>query len=292
MKPASFAYVAATDVEEAVSLLDQHRDDAKILSGGQSLIPLMNFRLARPTVLVDLNRIGSLSYIREEGETLHIGALTRHHELATSPVVRRRCPILSEASGQIGYPAIRYRGTIGGSLAHADPVAELPCIAVTLGGELVVRGPLGERTIRASEFFVSTFTTALEPNEVLTEVRLPCADTRDTRWGFREFSRKRGDFAMTMAAVIFRTRDGLIDTPCVGIAGVGETAVRSREGEHALERASPDDAALAAASEAVAAAVQPTSDAHGSSAFRQQLVRVLMRRAMRDALDRSGGVDD
>jgi aerobic carbon-monoxide dehydrogenase medium subunit len=259
-----------------------------VLAGGQSLVPMMNFRLARPTVLVDLNRIGALSYIREDEDGLRIGALTRHHAIATSAVVRRRCPLLGEAAAHIGYPAIRRRGTIGGSLAHADPVAEMACVAVTLEAEIVVQGPRGSRTIPASEFFVSVFTTALEPDEILTEVRVPCPESVERHFGFQQFSRKRGDFAMVMCAAVLDHDGEVTRRARIGVAGVSEVAVRATAGERVLEGARLDDEVLAAASEATAASVDPRSDVHASADFRRHLVKVLTRRAVQDARDRNG----
>jgi carbon-monoxide dehydrogenase medium subunit len=280
--------VSVSDLDEAVAVLAEHGDDSKVLAGGQSLVPMMNFRLARPGVLVDLNRLASLSYIDEDGDSLRIGALTRHHTIATSEVVRRRCPLLAEAAAHVGYPAIRRRGTIGGSLAHADPVAELACIAVALDADIVVRGPRGDRTVPASEFFVSVFTTALEPDEILTEIRLASPAAHVDRWGFQEFSRKHGDFALIMCAASLEGDDGVIRRARIGIAGVGETAVRGADGERVLEGNRPDEDLVAAACEAIAASVEPRSDFHASAAFRRHLVQVLTSRAIRDALDRSG----
>lgn len=288
MKPASFDYVGATDLDEAIALLQRHGDDAKILSGGQSLVPMMNFRLARPTVLVDVNRIAGLSYVREEGDVLRIGALTRHHAVATSEAVLRRCPLLAEAAGCIGYPAIRRRGTIGGSLAHADPAAELACVAVTLEADIVVRGPGGERTIPASDFFVSVFTTALEPDEIVTEVRIPCPDSQARRWGFQQFSRKPGDFAMVMCAAVFEAEGDVIRGARIGVAGVSETAVRGVVGEQALEGRRLDDEVLGEVADATATSVDPSSDVHADAGFRRHLVRVLTRRAIQDARRRAG----
>jgi carbon-monoxide dehydrogenase medium subunit len=288
MKPAPFDYVAASDLDEAVALLAEYGDDAKALAGGQSLVPMMNFRLARPSVLVDLNRMEALSYIREDEDGLRIGALTRHHAVATSDLVRRRCPLLAHAAGHIGYPAIRRRGTIGGSLAHADPVAEMACIAVTLDADVVVQGPRGRRTIPASEFFVSVFTTALEPDEILAEVRISCPEREQRQWGFQQFARKRGDFAMVMCAVAIDHDGEATRRARIGVAGVSEVAVRASAGERALEGNPLDDEVLTSASEASAASVDPRSDVHATAAFRRHLVKVLTSRAIQDARDRSG----
>lgn len=290
MKPPRFSYVAPTTLDNALELLAQLGEDAKVLSGGQSLVPLMNLRFARPSYVIDVNRIESLSYIREDGDTLCIGSLTRHQTLSTSPLVQRRCPLLAAAASQIGYPAIRYRGTIGGSLAHADPVAELPCIAVTLGAEIVIERVGAERRVmQAADFLRSVFTTALEPDEMITEVRVPCIDGPGSRWGFREFARKRGDFAIVICAVVVELRDGTAASTRIGIAGASDTAVRSSTAEATLDGVDLDRTAVVAASHSAATAATPISDAHASSEYRRHLVEVLTQRTLHDALRSQGG---
>ncbi len=289
MKPPAFEYRAPQSVDEAVRLLQAHGDEAKLLAGGQSLVPILNMRLARPGVLVDLNRVSGLASIAEDGPWIRIGAMTRHHELATSDIVRQRCPLLAEAASRIGYPAIRNRGTLGGSLAHADPVAELPCIAVTLDAEIEVSGPDGERVVPASDFFQSFLTTALGHDEVLTAVRFPRL-AEGGAWGFREFTRKAGDFAVAAVAIDLASRDGVIESARIGLAGVGERPERVTAAERALIGVSITDpgAALREAAEIASATADPASDVHATERFRRQLVVTLAERALQDAVARAG----
>ena len=206
MKPASFKYAAPESVDEALGLLAEHSHDGKVLAGGQSLVPLLNMRLARPHVLIDLNRVAGLDYIREDNGTVAIGAMTRQRTVERSPMVREKLPLLWEAIQFVGHPQIRNRGTVGGSLAHADPSAELPAVAVASGATLVARSPRGERTLNAEEFFVSYLATALEPDELLTEVRFPVHGHRGT--AFLEVSRRHGDYALAGVAAMVTVRDG------------------------------------------------------------------------------------
>ena len=288
MKPPAFAYAAPATIDETVGLLGAHGDEAKLLAGGQSLVPLLNMRLARPTFLVDLNRVSGLSSITLDGEEIAIGAMSRHHDLETSQVVRDRCPILAEAVSRIGYRAIRNRGTLGGSLAHADPVAELPCLAVTVGAAIEITGPAGGRVVAASDFFQSYLTTVLASDEVITAVRFPVL-AHGEGWGFREFTRKAGDFALVGVAVCIRVLDGVIQSARIGLAGVGERPERVPDAEDFLtgvvaERAgaSLNEAALLAAT-----STAPGADIHASTAFRRQLVSALTRRALEDAVSRA-----
>ncbi|WP_028923929.1 FAD binding domain-containing protein [Pseudonocardia acaciae] len=280
MKPAEFRYHAPRSVEECVALLAEHGGEAKPLAGGQSLVPLMNLRLARPEALVDLGRVPGLDGIRVDAGVLEVGAMTRHADLASSELVAAACPLLADAAALIGYPAIRNRGTIGGSMAHADPAAELPCVAVTLDAEFVVAGPAGRRTVPAAEFFVDHFTCALAADEILTAVRWP-VPSRAGGWGFREFARKAGDFAVAAVAV-----DMAVDVSAsarrvrIGVAGVGGRPLRLAEAERALTgtRLRPDQ--LAWAGDAVAASLGDGVD--------RELVRTLAVRALSDALTRIG----
>jgi aerobic carbon-monoxide dehydrogenase medium subunit len=253
VKPAPFRYRAPRTIDECVELLAEHGGDAKPLAGGQSLVPLMNLRLAFPEVIVDLNRVEGLDYVREEDGVLAIGAMTRHRDVAGSEAVRRRCPLLADAVALVGYPAIRNRGTLGGSIAHADPVAELPCVALTLDAELVVAGPSGRRSIAASDFFQGFLTTALEPDELLVEVRFPDSG----RAAFREFSRKSGDFAVTAAAVDLTVTDGVVEQARIGVAGAGDRPLRAAEAEAALSGARLDAQRIAEASESVPGELGP-----------------------------------
>lgn len=230
MKPSPFAYLAPRTLDECVALLAEHGDAAKLLAGGQSLVPLMNLRLAAPEVVIDLNRIDELAYVREHDGGVAIGAMTRHRDVATSALVRERCPLLADAVALVGYPAIRNRGTLGGTLAHADPVAEVPCVALTLDAELVAVGPGGRRTIAAGDFFAGFLTTALAADEVLVEVRFPPSATG----AFTEFTRKSGDFALSAAAVDLALDDGVVRRARIGLAGAGDRPLRAGAAEAAL----------------------------------------------------------
>lgn len=283
MKPAPFEYFAPASIDECVQLLVRHGDDAKLLAGGQSLVPLMNLRYAAPSALVDLNGISDLAYIRDSGEGLAIGAMTRHRDIAASELVKRRAPLLARAASLVGYPAIRERGTIGGSLAHADPVAELPCAALALDLEVDAVGAAGLRTIAAADLFVSHFTTMLDPADVVTEVRVPAARVGDG-WSFVEFSRKTGDFALVAVAAILRVANGVTEHARIAVAGVGERPLRAESVEAALVgeplAAARDDGV----GDAVAAEIVTAS--RGADPYRRQLVATLARRALTEASGR------
>lgn len=288
MKPARFDYVAPASLGEAIALLHDHAQEAKLLAGGQSLVPLMNLRLAQPSVLIDLNHVADLSYIRTDDQgRLAIGAMTRHHEVATSDLVRERCPMLSAAAARIGFPAIRHRGTLGGSLAHADPVAEMPCIALTLDAELTVIGPAGERAIPAADFFETYFTTRLATDELIREIRFPAIGPGEG-WGFHESVRKAGDFATVAAAAQVRVTNGAIESAAIGLAGVSERPVRAADAERALI-GQPIGVDLDQAAALTSRTVDAASDIHASDSFRRHLARVLTRRALDDALATAGG---
>ncbi len=284
MKPARFDYFAPTSLPEVVALLRAHGEDAKLLAGGQSLVPLMNLRLAQPAVVIDLNRVAGMAYVRaDEDGRIAIGAMTRHDEVASSPLIRERCPLLADAAVRIGFPAIRHRGTLGGSLSHADPVSEMPCVALALGAQLVAAGPDGDRTIPADEFFQTYFTTALEPAEVLREIRYPSTGNGEG-WGFHESVRKTGDFAIVAVAVHLRTAAEGGAVARIAVAGVADRPVRASAAE-ALVAERGDEQALDEAAEAAAAECdEAPTDIHASAEFRRRMVRVLTRRALGDAL--------
>jgi CO/xanthine dehydrogenase FAD-binding subunit len=249
-------------------------------------MPLMNFRLARPAALIDLNAIASLAYIREDDGQIRFGAMTRQRAIEFSPVVRRRLPLLAEATTLVGHLPIRTRGTIGGSLAHGDPSAEYPAILAALDGVVVARGPRGERTLRASELFQSYLTTSLGPDEILIEVRLP-AMPDGAGFAFEEFSRRHGDFAIVgIAAMIFS--QGERYTARLVTAGAGPVPTRLRQAEEILERDGFSDAAIEAAARRAAELVEPDTDIHASAAYRRNLTRVLTGRALRRAVARMG----
>ena len=285
MKPAAFAYCAPRTLEEAVSLLGEHGYDAKLLAGGQSLVPLMNLRLARPAVLVDINGLNELAFVESGEDVFRVGAMARHHTVATSPGIREASPLLSHAAGHIGYRAIRYRGTMGGSLAHADPASELPCVAVTQGARVRVAGPTGERTIGADELFLAEMTTTLAPDEIITSVAFPRIRP-DEGWGFREFVRKVGDFAVVMAAAVLRVANGRVASARLGLGGVEGTPRRVTEAERVLVGSGGGAETIEEAARTAAEAVDPTSDIHGSAGYRRRLVHAMARRALQDAVGR------
>jgi CO/xanthine dehydrogenase FAD-binding subunit len=287
MKPPRFEYMAPTSLDEALALLAEHGDGAKVLAGGQSLVPLLNFRLVRPTYLVDLNEIPGLAYIRQDDGRVAIGALTRQRAVETSSLVRERVPLLADAMPQIGHVQIRNRGTIGGSLAHADPAAELPAVVAALEGELVVRSARGgERVLRPEEFFVAYLTTAVEPSELLVEVRLPVAPPR-TGTAFLEVSRRHGDFALVGVAASVTLDEAGVCTRCaVALTGVGPTPVVTREAARHLVGATPTPGALEEVSRRATAGLHPDNDLHASSQYRQHVAGVLTRRALARALGR------
>jgi carbon-monoxide dehydrogenase medium subunit len=280
MKPAKFDYHAPTTVDEAVSLL-ANSADARLLAGGQTLIPMMNFRLAAPSTIVDLNRISALAYIKDEGDTVRIGAMTRQRAIEFSPVVAGKLPLLAKAIKLVGHLPTRSRGTIGGSIANADPAAEIPMVLQALDGAIVARGPKGERTIAASELFRDAMTTALATDEILVEIRLPTA-MATAGCAIEEFARRKGDFAIAAIAAVIERKNGI--TARLATAGISACPQRLRAAEQILEQQGLGDAAIAQAAEAAAKAVEPLSDRNASAAYRRQLTRVLTERAVRGAM--------
>ncbi len=289
MKPAAFDYLAPRTLDEALEVLSERGDDAKVLAGGQSLVPLLNMRLARPGVLVDLNRLPDLAYVRADDGGLAIGALTRQRALERSELTASRSPLLVAATGFIGHPAIRNRGTVGGSLAHGDPVSELPCAMTALEATVVVRGQAGQRAIPASDFFLSVFTTALQPGEVVVEIRVPGQPAR-TGWGFEELARRHGDFAIVgVAALLTLDASGNVARTRLAYAGAGERPIRTRRAEAALVGQQPTADAIAAAAQTAAEELDPPSDLHGTAAFRRTVAVALTRRALAAARERAMG---
>jgi CO/xanthine dehydrogenase FAD-binding subunit len=281
-----FAYVRARSVEEAASSLRELGTDAKLLAGGQSLLPLVNLGLARPSALVDIGRAEGLAEIERENGTLRIGALVRHRTLETSALVAGALPMLASAVGHVGSPRVRNRGTLGGSICHADPSAELPLTMSVLGAEYELSDGSAPRSIPASEFPVSFFTTALADGEILTHVRVPVPPA-GTGWGFREMTRRAGDFAIVAAAAVASCRGGIVETLRLGLAGVADRPVRC----DAFEAAAPGTAVerLGDLEDAVAAAVDAPSDTAASGAYRARLACVLGLRAAADACARAMG---
>jgi aerobic carbon-monoxide dehydrogenase medium subunit len=288
VKPPLFDYHAPASVEDAIALLVRYGGDAKLLAGGQSLMPLLNFRLSRPAALVDLNRIADLAYIREDDGAIRIGAMTRQRTIEFSPVVRARLPLLAEATGLVGHLPIRTRGTIGGSIAHADPSAEYPAVLAALDGAVVVRGPRGERALGAAELFQSYLTTSLGPDEVLAEVHFP-AMPDGAGYAFEEFSRRHGDFAIVGIAAVLVGRGDRCTAARLATAGAGPVPMRLRAAEEILERDGLGAAAIDAAAIRAAELVDPDSDIHASSAYRKNLTRVLTGRALARAKARMKG---
>lgn len=272
MIPPSFTYTRATSVDEALALAAEHGEDAKYLAGGQSLLPLMKLRLAVPSVLIDVSRVADLSYVRDEGEALAIGALTRHHDVATNDTVRSAAPVLAHAAALVGDPQIRHRGTIGGSVAHADPSADVPTALLALGASYVVSGPNGTRTVDAGDFTTGFLETTLEPDELLTEIRVPKAADG---WGYEKFTRRAIDWA-TVAVAAVKTNDGVRVT----LANMAPTVVRATAVEQALASGS---GAMDAAGYA-AEGTEPSSDVTASADYRRHLARVLTSRALERCL--------
>jgi carbon-monoxide dehydrogenase medium subunit len=285
VKPAAYAYHRAYDVREAVELLGELGEDAKILAGGQSLVAMMNFRLARPSALVDVNRISGLSYLRRDGDRLRIGALTRHRAVETTrdPAVLGGYAVLPRAAHWVGHYPIRTRGTFGGSIAHADPTSEWCMLALLLDAEFVAEGPHGRRTIPAAGFFQGFLTTALSPDEMLVEVVFPRPAPRAA---LTEFAQRRGDFAIVAAAVALDLDDA-DGTTCTGarivLGGVDARPVRVPAAERVLAGAALTGDAFAAAADVAAREVSPPSDVHGSADYRRRLVRTLLTRALEEA---------
>ena len=278
MIPAKFDYQRAGSADEAIALLERHGDDAKLLAGGHSLLPLMKLRLASPAVLIDIGRLRDLSYVRDGGDHIAIGALTRHRELETSELLRAEVPLLAHAASQVGDPQVRHRGTIGGSIAHGDPASDLPAVVLALGGSFVVRGPggaSGERTVPATEFFRGFLETALAPNELLTEIRVP--KVGGSGWSFQKFNRRAQDWAIVGVAAV---RNG---TTGIALVNMGSTPIRASAVESAL-------ASGASATEAAAHAadgLDPPSDLNASPEYRRHLATVLVRRALEEAAART-----
>ncbi len=283
VKPAPFTYFAPVEMAHALALLAD-TEDAKVLAGGQSLVPAMNFRLARPAALIDINRIGGLDGITTDSGWLTMGALVRHRELETPVAEGPLGELLAGAARFVGHLPIRVRGTFAGSIAHADPASEWCLVARTLDAEMVASSADGERIIAAADFFHTVFTTDLRADELLTAVRLPLLDT-SYRVGFAEFSRRAGDFALTMAAAVIRVDDGAITEARIGIGAAADKPIRVAEAEAELVGSTPGAGSCDAAAEAAAAVVQPVADIHGSSEYRRDLVRAMTGRALRQALD-------
>ncbi len=279
MKPASFDYIVAESIEMAVASLAEAGPDAKIIAGGQSLVPMLNFRLLRPSLLVDINRIPGLASIEETETGIHVGALTRHHQLEMSPIIGRHLPVLSCAMTHVAHLAIRNRGTIGGSLSHADPAAELPMMALLLDAALHIASASGKRTVAARDFFLDALTVDLAAGDMVTEIMLPKLPPL-TGWGFEEVARRHGDFALAAVAATLTASGGVIAQARIALTGVGPTALRALAAEALLVGQSLEPKLTSHAVEAVRAAIAPDTDLHASADYRRHLAGSLTRRAL------------
>jgi carbon-monoxide dehydrogenase medium subunit len=286
VKPPVFEYTAVRSVDEAVAELGQHGDAAKVLAGGQSLVPLLNMRLATPERLIDLNRVEELAYITARADGLAIGAMTRQRTVERSALAAQRVPLLADALPWVGHFQIRNRGTLGGSLSHADPAAELPAVAVCLDARFTARGPGGERTLAAGDFFRAHLTTALAPTELLTEVWFPAAP-RGTGSAWIELARRHGDYALVGVAAVVTLAGDRIEAARLALTGVGDRPVRAREAEARLAGEPLTSAVLAEAAEAVRRAIDPGSDIHATAAYRRHVAGVFAERAIRLAAARA-----
>lgn len=289
MISSAFAYHAPTSVAEAADLLTEHGEDAKLLAGGHSLIPLMKLRLAEPGVLIDLGKIADMAYIREDGGGLAIGAMTTYAALESSDAVRRNAPVLADAARQVADAQVRNMGTIGGSLAHADPAGDLPAVAIALNAELITSSSGGHRTIGVDDFFVDLLTTALEPTEILNEIRIPALAPRSGS-AYAKFGNKASHYAIVgVAAVVTLAADGSCAGASIGVTGAGPNAARAGDAEAALVGSAPDDAAISAAAAAAGNGIEFNEDVHASAEYRAHLTAVYAERAIRAAIANAGG---
>jgi aerobic carbon-monoxide dehydrogenase medium subunit len=285
MKLPSFDYACPTTIAEAIALLAARGGEAKPIAGGQSLVPMLAFRLTAPTLLVDLRKLSELRQIKITDAGVTLGAMVRWCDILNEPPLRRAHPLLVAAVEHIAHYQIRNRGTVGGSLAHADPAAELPGIAVTCDAGIVALGSAGPRVIAAADFFRGALMTALRPDEIVTEIRFP-AWPRQRRYGFREFARRRGDFALAAAAVTFDEIEKKFRNVRVGAVGIGDRPMRVAAAERALEGGEMTEATIAGCAAAASAAVDPADDIHASAAYRKTLIGVMVERALHDAIGR------
>ena len=278
MIPAAFDYDVAESLDHAVELLGKGGGDAKLLAGGHSLIPALKLRIARPSLLVDIGRLADLAYVKDAGTHIAIGALTRHAAVASDPLLQEHCPIVSFTAGQIGDPQVRHRGTLGGSVSHGDPASDLPAVMLALGAELDVQGPGGMRTIPATEFFTGVFETALAPDEVLVEVRVPKLGA-STGWAYLKANRRAQDWATVGVAALVHRDGGKVAGASIGLVNMGGTPLRARAAEDALA----GGASVADAAALVGEGTEPPTDQAGSAEYRSHLAQVLARRALQQA---------
>jgi carbon-monoxide dehydrogenase medium subunit len=286
MKLPSFEYACPASVADAAKLLASHEGDAKVLAGGQSLVPMLAFRVASPTLLVDLRKLKDLRKVKISKEGVSLGAMTRWRDIEDNERLHKAQPLLCAAIEHVAHYQVRNRGTVGGSVAHADPAAEMPGIALTCDAEIHVIGNSGSRAIPAGEFFLGPLTTALEPDEIIVEIRLPAWPAK-RRWGFQEFSRRRGDFAMAAAALFYdQDKSGKASNAHVGVIGVGDTPLRLPQVEALLNGRVIDEATIAEADKLASESVNPSDDIHASAAYRKSLVGTMVERALKDAAAR------
>jgi len=286
MKLPSFDYACPATIAEAIALLTAHGGEAKPIAGGQSLVPLLAFRLTAPTLLVDLRKLSELRHITMTAAGVTLGAMVRWRDILNESALRQAHPLLVAAVEHIAHYQIRNRGTVGGSLAHADPAAELPGIAVTCDADIVAHGSAGPRVIAAADFFRAALVTALRADEIITEIRFP-AWPRQRRYGFREFARRRGDFALAAAAMTFDEIEQKFRNVRIGAIGIADRPVRLTAAEHALEGRAIGEAAIAGCAAAASDAVDPADDIHASGTYRKALIGVMVERALRDAIGRA-----
>ena len=288
MIPPAFEYLRPKTLPEAVAMLQQHGDDAKILSGGQSLIPMMKLRLARPSHLIDINRVTGLSYVKEDGGFLKIGGLTREAELESSNVVRAKYPLLLDTAAVIADPQVRNLATVGGNLAHGDPANDHPATMLALGAQVVATGAKGERVIAIDDFFVSLFTTALQHDEILTEIRIPIPPPR-SGGAYVKMERKVGDFATAATAVQLTLDDkGAVQKIGIGLTNAGGTPLRAKRAEDVLRGKKPDAVTIAQAAQLASDDADPSADLRGPAAYKKGLIKELTKRAITRALERAG----
>jgi carbon-monoxide dehydrogenase medium subunit len=280
--PLAFDYEVAESVDHAIELLGQHGDEAKLLAGGHSLLPIMKLRLAAPTVLVDIGRLSDLNYVRDEGDTLAIGAMTRHCDMERDSTLQEHCGLVTYTASLVGDPSVRHRGTIGGSVSHGDAASDLPSALLALDATFVVRGPNGERTVASGDFFRDYLQTTLEPDEVLTEIRVP--KLKGAGWSYKKFNRRAQDWAVVGAAAVVERSNGSIGSARIGLTNMGSTPLRATAAESALSGADPSS--VAEATRSADEGTSPSSDIAASAEYRRHLARVLSRRAVEEALSR------
>jgi carbon-monoxide dehydrogenase medium subunit len=282
MIPLAFDYEVADSVDHAIELLEENGDEAKLLAGGHSLLPIMKLRLAAPTVLVDLGHLGDLNYVRDEGDYLAIGAMTRHCDMERNAILKEHCGLVAYTASLVGDPQVRHRGTIGGSISHGDAASDLPSTLLALDATFVVKGSDGERSVVAGDFFEGYLQTTLAPDEVLTEIQVP--KLNGAGWSYKKFNRRAQDWAVVGVAAIVERSNGSIGSASIGLTNMGSTPLRATAAESALSGAEP--ASLAEATNSADEGTSPSSDIAASAEYRRHLARVLSRRAVEEALSR------